>query len=93
MKKIRQGHSRFRLEVVCGSDGLADLVYVYHCVAMKVRQFSVEYFDGHDRRLTSHWAWLQMYPTRRKAWAAALKMVYTTDSIRGAEYVKAWKET
>lgn len=93
MRRIRQGQSRWRLDVICGNGGHADVVYIYHCIVMKVGVFSIRYFDGHEARQTSHWGWLQMYPTRRKAWAAAWRMVRKTDSIRNAEYVEAWRES
>ena len=78
--------------MIRGHGGHADLVYVYECIVTKETWCAVHYFDGHDHRITSHWGWMQMYPTRRKAWRAAWRMVRRTDSIRGAEYVAAWSE-
>lgn len=78
--------------MIRGHGGHADIVYVYECIVTKETWCAVHYFDGHNHRVTSHWGWMQMYPTRRKAWRAAWRMVHRTDSIRGAEYVTAWSE-
>lgn len=92
MRRIKQGHTRWRLDVICGRDGHADVVYVYECIVVKSTWCAVHYFDGHNHRITSHWGWMQMYQTRRKAWRAAWRMVDETNRIRGAEYVAAWQE-
>lgn len=90
MKKIRQGHARWRLTTICGNGGHADLVYMHQCCVTRVDQFSVSYFDGEEHRRTSHWAWMQFYPTQRKAMRAAWKQVQLTDAIRSEEYAEAW---
>ena len=92
MRRIKQGQTRWRLDVICGHGGHADLVYVYQCIVERVTWCAVHYFDGHERRITSHWGWMQMYQTYRKAWRAAWRMVGETNRIRGAEYVAAWQE-
>lgn len=93
MRKIRQGQTRWRLTTICGPDGHANLVYMHQCYVTKVDAWSVEYFDGEERRRTSHWAWLHsMYPTQRKAMREAWRQVRETDRVRNEEYAGAWNE-
>lgn len=92
MRKIRQGQTRWRLTAICGPDGHANLVYVHQCYVTRVDWCSVSYFDGEEYRRTSHWGWMQMYPTQRKAVRAAWKQVRETDRVRNEEYAKAWNE-
>lgn len=92
MRTIKQGHTRWRLDTFCGPDGRPERVYVVQCYCTKVREFSVEYHDGLERRMTSHWAWKQMYPTFRKAMREAILQCKETDVIRDAEYMAGWEE-
>lgn len=92
MHKIRQGHTRWRLDTICGRDGLPSYVWMYRCLVTKVTWCAVHYFDGYDHRCTSHWAWMQMHKTQRKAWREAIRMTEETTRIRVAEYAEAWEE-
>lgn len=90
MKRIRQGQTRWALRPVHGHGGLVDQVYVLTCTVTRVSWSLVEYFDGQHHRSTSHWGWLQMGATRRRAWAKAWAMVRHTDAVRGEQFAAAW---
>lgn len=90
MKRIRQGQTRWALRPEHGHGGLVERVFVHTCTVTRVCWGYVEYFDGFQHRSTSHWGWLMMERTRRRAWARAWAMVRHTDRVRDAEYLEAW---
>lgn len=49
-RRIKQGHTRWRLDVICGHGGRADLVYVYEWHQKPIEMNGVRFF-GPDQRL------------------------------------------
>lgn len=91
-KRIRQGHTRWRVLEIRDERLILRRVVVLHCLATRVTRDAVEYFDGHHRRLISHAGWMRMLPTRRKAERMMRELVAGTDRTHCAEFVLAWGE-
>lgn len=89
-KRIRQGHTRWRVLEIRDESLNLRKVAVVQCLATRVTRDAVEYFDGHCRRLISHAGWMRTQPTRRKAERMMRELVAGVDRTYWTEFVLAW---
>lgn len=89
-KRIRQGHTRWRVFEIRDESLNLRKVAVVQCLATRVTSDVVEYFDGHCRRLISHAGWMRMQPTQRRAVRMMRELVAGADRAYWTEFVLAW---
>ena len=91
-KRIRQGHTRWRILEIRDEKLILRRVVVLQCLATLVTKDAVEYFDGHRRHLVSHAAWMRMQSTQRKAVRMMRELIDGADRTYWTEFVLAWGE-